>query len=212
MPPCPAAVGDGVIEGSEVGERRRWAFLCRVAQMLVEPAMRRLPRRLIRRSEPLAEPFAHQRVGVERIGTGWIDRRQQPHVAQAFDGATPLLLGEVSERVGQSRYRRFDARRPESAAQTRNPSPPRAFAKFDKRPGRPRNRRLATQRLQTIAARGPVEQADAMEDGEQDRLTGEPFLFSTIPSPAARDRAADRRRRQAGEYDRAGARRRSAFP
>ena len=87
-------------------------------------------------------------MGVERIGTGWIDRRQQPHVAQAFDGAPPLLLGEVSERVGQAR-----------------------------------NRRLATQRLQTIAARGPVEQADAMEDGEQDRLTGEPFLFIQFHHP-----------------------------
>ena len=81
--PGAAAVGDGVIERREIGERRRRAFVGRVAQMVVEAAVRRLPRRFVRLLQPFAEPFAHQRMGVERFRIGRVERRQQPHFAQA---------------------------------------------------------------------------------------------------------------------------------
>ena len=48
MSPGAAAVGDGVIERREIGERRRFAFVRRVAQMVVEAAVRGLPRRFVR--------------------------------------------------------------------------------------------------------------------------------------------------------------------
>ncbi len=142
MPPSATAMRDGVIERSEIGERRRLAFAGRVAKMVVEQAVRRLPRCFVRLLQPVAEPFAHQRMGVERIGVGRIDRRQQPHLAQARDSAPPLRVAEIDQRIGQAR-----------------------------------NRRLAAQRFKAVAARGAIEQADAMEDGEQDRLTGQPFLL-----------------------------------
>ena len=140
--PGAAAVGDGVIERREVGERWRFAFVRRIAQMVVEAAVRVFPRRFVGPPQPFAEPFAHQRMGVERFGIGRVDRRQQPRLAQARDGAPPLVVAEADERVGQAG-----------------------------------NRGPGAQRLEAVAARGAVEQADAMEDGEQDRLSGEPFLL-----------------------------------
>jgi len=53
---------------ARVLERRHFAFLGRVAQVLVEPAMRPLPCRLIRLPQMLAEPLSHEGMGVERVG------------------------------------------------------------------------------------------------------------------------------------------------
>jgi hypothetical protein len=74
-----AAMGDGVIELREIGERRPLALARRIAQMIVEAAVRFFPRRLVRLPQSLTEPFAHQRMRVERFRIGRIYRRQQSH-------------------------------------------------------------------------------------------------------------------------------------
>jgi hypothetical protein len=63
-----AAMGDGLVERRKVFERRRFAFSGRVAQMLEQPAVRRLPCSFVCRLESLAEPLAYQRMGIERVG------------------------------------------------------------------------------------------------------------------------------------------------
>ena len=98
--------------------------------------------------KPLAEPFAHERMGVKRPGS---------------EGSTG-----ASSRTSRSRA---TARRQWSSLEV------------DERVGQPGNRRLGPQRLEAIAARRAVEQADEMEDGEQDRLIGEPFLFVQFHHP-----------------------------
>src|SRR4051794_15878012 len=111
MPSGPAAVDDGMIERREVGEGRRLAFARRVTQMVIEAAMRGLPRRFVYGPEPLAEPLAHQRMGVERFRIGWICWRQQPHLHQPCNGAPPLLIAQINKRVGQSGNRWLRAER-----------------------------------------------------------------------------------------------------
>ena len=142
MPSSAATIGDRMVERGEIGEPRRFTFACRIAQMVVEAAVRGFPRRFVGLPQPVAEPFAHQWMGVERFGIGRINRRQQPRLAQPRDGAPPLVFAQINDRVGQSANRRLGAQRPEA-----------------------------------IAARRAVEQADAMEDGEQGRLPGEPFFL-----------------------------------
>ena len=107
MSPGAAAVGDGVIERREIGECRRLAFVGRVAQMVVEEAVRGLPCGFVGPPQPVAEPFAHQRMGVERLRVKFVDGREQAHFAQPHDGAPPLVVAEVDERIGQPRNRRF---------------------------------------------------------------------------------------------------------
>src|SRR5277367_6116153 len=76
VPPGGAAVGDRIVERSEGGEGRFVSFLRGIAQMFVEPAMRGFPCRRVGPSQLLAEPFAHQRMGIERFGVGGLDRRK----------------------------------------------------------------------------------------------------------------------------------------
>src|SRR5205823_9144684 len=73
-----AAVGYGLVEGCEIFERWCLAFRGRVAQVLVAPVMGRLPCRFVRLPQPLAEPLAHQRMGIQRVGSCRVGRRQQP--------------------------------------------------------------------------------------------------------------------------------------
>ena len=87
-------------------------------------------------------------MSVERFRIGRVGRRQQPRLAQPRDGAPPLVVAEVDDRISQ-----------------------------------PGNRGPRAQRLEAVAARRAVEQADAMEDGEQDRLSGEPFLLVGFHHP-----------------------------
>ncbi len=104
--------------------------------------MRRLPGGFVRLPKSVTEPFANQRMGVERFLIGSVARRKQPHVTQPFDGSPPLLILKANEPIGQSG-----------------------------------NRRLSAQRLKTVTARRAVEQPHALENGEQGRLIGEPFLL-----------------------------------
>ena len=69
-------------------------------------------------------------------------------------------------------------------AQAFDTAPPLHVGKIDERIGQARNRGLGAQSREAVAARGAIEQADAMEDGEQDRLTGEPFLFIRFHHPS----------------------------
>ena len=66
VPVCAAAMRDRLIKRGEAGEGRGLALFCRIAQMLVEPAMRFPAGGLIRLPQSLAEPFAHQRMRIER--------------------------------------------------------------------------------------------------------------------------------------------------
>ena len=56
-------------------------------------------------------------------------------------------------------------------------APPLVVAEIDEPIGQSTDRGLGAERRETITARWAVEQADAMENGEQNRLIGEPFLF-----------------------------------
>ena len=96
----------------------------------------------IRFFQPLAEPLAHQRMGVKRIRRRGVLRRQQPHVAQARECALPWAFIEIDDCVGE-----------------------------------PRDRRLAPQRSEAIAARRPVGQPDHLHDGVRHWLAGEPLCL-----------------------------------
>lgn len=61
------------------------------------------------------------------------------------------------------------------ASQARDGAPPLVVAEADERVGQFGNGEPGAQRCEAVAARGSIEQAAAMEDGEQDRLAGEPF-------------------------------------
>src|SRR5271166_1721323 len=100
MPSGAAAMGDGVIKRREIGERRRWAFARRIAKMVVEATVRFCPRLFVDLLKPFTKPFAHQRMRIERLKIGRIDRREQPPIAQTRDGAPPLFFTQPNERVG----------------------------------------------------------------------------------------------------------------
>ena len=90
LPPRPAAVDDGGVEGLHrfqgVGEVRR----C-LAQVLVEAAVAFLPGGGAVALELFREAGAHQRVGVEGLRLPRIGRRQQAVVPQGGDGETASL-------------------------------------------------------------------------------------------------------------------------
>ena len=118
VPPGAAAVGDSLVERREVFERRRLAFLGRVAQVLVEPAMGGIPCRLVHRLQPLAEPLAHQRMGVERIGrrgSGGASSRtsRSRATARCHAPSSRLTIASVSPSIaGASRNARGNRRSP----------------------------------------------------------------------------------------------------
>ena len=93
---------DGLVERRERGQRRFVSLLRRIAQMLVEPAVRLLPCSFVAFAQSLAEPFARERMRIERARRTRVLRRQQPYVAQPRHGAIPFRLVEAGERLGQA--------------------------------------------------------------------------------------------------------------
>ena len=71
--------------------------------MLEQPAMGGAPNVWFGVLQPLAEPLAHQRMGVEHVGRRRVRRRQQPHIAQARSRALPCALIKIDDRVGEPR-------------------------------------------------------------------------------------------------------------
>ncbi len=58
-------------------------------------------------------------MGVERFGIGRIDWREQPRLAQPREGAPPLLVAQIDDRIGQSGNRRLGAQRAHAVAARR---------------------------------------------------------------------------------------------
>ena len=58
-------------------------------------------------------------MGVEGFGIGAVQRRQQANLAQARDGAPPIVVAEVDERIGQSGNRRLLSKRLKAVAARR---------------------------------------------------------------------------------------------
>src|SRR3982074_1911922 len=83
MTACAAAVGYSPVEWLKIFQRWRFTFLRRIAQVFVEAAVGSAPCRFIDLLQPLAEPFAHQRMGIERVRRRDVYWRQQPRGAQA---------------------------------------------------------------------------------------------------------------------------------
>jgi hypothetical protein len=57
-------VDDGLVQWRKALVRRVCVFLDRIAQVLIEPAVRGAPSLRVRLLQPLAEPLAHQQMGV----------------------------------------------------------------------------------------------------------------------------------------------------
>ena len=114
-------------------------------------------------------------------------------------------------RVDGVRIGWIDWRQESGYAQPHDSTPPLLIPKANQPVGQATDRGLGAQRLEAVAARRAVKQADATEDREQNRLTCEPFLLVGFHH-APRLIVAPIVRMRAGGCDRADARRRSAFP
>src|ERR1700730_161261 len=71
--------------------------------MLIEPTMGGAPCIRLRLHQALAKPFAHQRMGVERVGRPGVLWRQTPHLTQAGDGAGPSPFVKTADRISDPR-------------------------------------------------------------------------------------------------------------
>src|SRR4051794_36804258 len=80
VPARTATVADGFVERSKLFQCWCPAFVGCVPQVLVEPAMRRLPCCLIRLLKPVGEPLPNQRMGVEGYRSRAIWRGEQSHL------------------------------------------------------------------------------------------------------------------------------------
>lgn len=91
----------------------------------------------------------------------------------------PVAEPLARQRLGVERFRVgwVQRRRQPDFAQPRDGAPPLLIAEANECIGQAPDRGLSAQRLEAVAGRWTVEQPDAMEDGEQHWLIGEPFFL-----------------------------------